>query len=210
MPFPASYIQTFTAPLWNSLTNSQRSDWHFFANDTPITNDLGEFVIVNGWQMFNHVNSWLAVTDDSLMLSDPPADLKPPAPINLNSTVWPIKSKLADASTWRSGRVFLSVDPALPSNRLIALIQATTFVSEFSLHPFPRSKSTFIPPSFSGLFDLTTTAGFQSSNFQGLQKKRIIGPWASHHPRSLVAKAITVSTENGMRSDGAVTNSRSS
>jgi len=209
MPFPASYIKALTAPLWNSLTNSQRSNWHFFALSNPITNASGEFVIVNGWQMFNHVNAWLAVTDNSLMLSDPPADLKPPEPLNFNSTVWPIKSKLADSSTRRSGRVFLLVEPAIPSNRLIAIIQASTFVSEFSRNPWARSKSTFIPPGFSGLFDLTTTSGFQSSNFQGLQKKRIVGPWASHHPGSLVAKAITVSTDNGMRSEGAITNSRS-
>jgi hypothetical protein len=209
MPFPASYIRAFTAPLWNSLSDSQRSNWHFFALDNPITNDLGEFVIVNGWQMFNHTNAWLAVTDDALMLSDPPTDLKPPEPLNFNSTVWPIKSKLADTSTWRSGRVFLLVDPPIPSNRLIVLIQATTFVSRFSRKPWPRSKSTFIPPGFSGLFNLTATTGFQSSNFQGLRKKRIVGPWASHHPGSLVAKAVTVSTDNGMRSEGAITNSKS-
>jgi hypothetical protein len=209
MPFPASYIKQLTAPFWNSLTDGQRSSWHFFANDNPITNDLGEFVIVNGWQMFNHVNSWLAVTDDALMLSDPPAELKPPEPLNFHSTVWPIKSQLADSSTRRSGRVFLLVDPPIPSNRLIAIIQASTFISRFSLKPWPRSKSTFIPPGFSGLFDLSTTSGFQSSNFQGLQKKRIVGPWSSHHPGSLVAKAITVNTDNGMRSEGAITNSKS-
>jgi hypothetical protein len=36
-----------------------------------------------------------------------------------------------------------------------------------------------------------------------------VGPWSSHHPGSLVAKAITVSTDNGMRSEGAITNSKS-
>jgi hypothetical protein len=208
MPFPASYIKQFTAPFWNSLTDGQRSSWHFFANDNPIRNNAGELIAVNGWQMFNHVNAWLAVTDNTLMLPDPPTNLTEPEPINLTASVWPIKQKQANGLTARQGRVYLKVLPSLPPVRLVAVVQATEFISEFSLHPWPRSKTSFIPPGFSGLFDLTSTSGFQSSNFAGLLKKRIVGPWASKHPLDRVAKLIVVSTVNGMSTEGSIVNSK--
>lgn len=203
-----SYIKDLVAPAWNSLTDAQRSAWHFFAEANPIINAVGELDVVNGWMMYVHVNSWLSIASPSFILADPPPDLSTPAPINLRATIWPIKSQLPDSSTWRSGRAFLLVDPPTPSNRIIFILHASEFVSPFSLHPWRVAHSSFIPPGFSGLHDLTTRNGYSLSGSGNLSKLRIVGPWAAHHPQDKVAKLIIVSTTNGMRSRGTLTNSR--
>jgi len=203
-----NYIKVEVAPFWQGLTDAQHSDWFFFAAANPITNDQGELVTVNGWQMFVHVNSWLSIAQAGLMLSDPPADLARPDPFNLRSTVWPIKSKEAVGTTNRNGRIFLDVNPAIPADRVVFVIPAQTFVSEFSVHPWPVAHNSYIAPGFSGLHDLTVRNGLSGAGAAGLTHLRIRGPWAKGHPRQRAAKLIITSTVNGMRTEGSVVNSK--
>ena len=206
----SSYISDLIAPFWATLTNDQRSDWHFFAVDNPIINTAGELVTVNGWQMFVHVNAWLAVGDSTLMLPDPPADLVSPDPFNLSAQVWPAKLKLPGGSTYRSGRIFLDVDPAIPSNRIVFVMRTSQLVSPWSLVPWPLSHLSYIAPGFSGLHDLSIRNGYSlstpGSTYEDRQK--LIGPYAKSHPKVLAARLIIASTDNGMATPGAIANSK--
>lgn len=203
-----NYLQDRVAPFWQALTDPQHSAWHFFALANPITNDQGELVTVNGWQMFVHVNSWLAIADTIYMISDPPADLTRPLPFNLRATTWSIKCKQADATTFRNGRIFINVSPAIPTDRLVMVIPAQTFISRLSLHPWAVAHSSYIAPGFSGLHDLTIRNGLSGAGASGLLHLRIVGPWAKGHPRQRAAKLLIISTMNGMRTEGTLLNSK--
>jgi hypothetical protein len=202
-----TWIADRIAPAWRLLTNAQRTAWHFFATDNPWINSQGDLTSLLGYGMFVAVNSWLAIANPAYILSDPPTDLARPQSFNLPAQLWPIKSKLADGSTDRSGKLFLNVDPAIPSNRLVIVIQPAPFVSAKSEKPWPISHSTYLPPGFSGLADLSTRAGYSVSAAHNLAKLRIVGPYLRSHADQRAAKIIIVSTINGRHTEGSVTNS---
>lgn len=62
---------------WASLTNVQQEAWISFAADHPITDALGQTVILTGHQMFVAVGVNLLNIDQGLP-TDPPADLDTP------------------------------------------------------------------------------------------------------------------------------------
>jgi hypothetical protein len=202
----SSYINDLISPFWVSLTDGQRSAWHFFAEDNPIINHLGDLTTVNGWQIFVHVNSWLSIAQLGLMLADPPDDLDPPAPINLQCQLW--KAKLLDAAgdTYRAGRVFLNVAPAFPSNRVGFVMRNSTYESPWSLHPWPPAHLSVIAPSASGLHDLSVRSGYNTTwpGSQYEDRMKIIGPWARAHPGERIGRLIVASTENGAFSVGSI------
>jgi hypothetical protein len=204
----STFIADRIAPAWRLLTSAQKTAWHFFAVDNPILNQLGDLTSVTAFGMFVHINSWLSIANPAYILKDPPSDLITPQSFNLSAQLWPIKSRLADGSTDRTGKIFLRVDTPIPSNRLVIVIQPAPFVSALSLKPWPVSHSTYLPPGFSGLADLSTRAGYSVSTAHNLAKLRIVGPYLKGHSDQRAAKLLIVSTLNGRHVEGSILNSQ--
>lgn len=196
------------APAWQMLSAAQHTAWHVFAVDNPWINSTGDFTSLSAFGMYVAVNSWLAVAGMGYILQDPPPDLITPQSFNLPAQVWPIKSKLANSDTDRSGKLYVNVAPPLPLNRLVIVLQPSPFISAFSERPWPRSHSTVLPPGFSGLADLSTREGYSRANAQVVQRLKINGPYLKGHPDQRTAKILIISTQNGMHVEGSILNSK--
>lgn len=200
-------LKDILKPIWDALTSAQREEWLSFAESHPVVTRFGAARILGTWTLFHKINAWLAACDAALVLRDPPPDLVKPDPLPLSATVLPIKCKPTVGLPARAGRVFLAVQPPIPETRLVVLYHLNNSVSPYSMVRWPASKSSFIPPGFSGVHDLTTRNGYSLSGVNNLKRLRIVGPWSAHHPARAVARTRTVSTVNGMSSTGYLVNS---
>jgi len=203
-----SYLADLLSPAWQALTGDQHIAWHFFALDNPILSPNGGITTVGAWTMFVHVNHWLCIADPDYILGDPPPDLVTPASFNLQATIWPIKSKLADTTTSRNGNAYLQISPATPSDRLVFITHPGTYLSPLSKNPWPLAHSSYIAPGTSGLHDLTDRNGYSLSGTENTRKLRIVGPYAKGHPGRTVGRLTIVSTVNGQSNTGTIQSSK--
>jgi hypothetical protein len=194
-----TFVDDLLAPVWAGLSAAQRSSWHSFGANTPLRNRAGKVVALNGWQAFVSINGLLAVGDTSLVLTDPPSNLTPPAPIPLSAFSVRLVHKGPDGKTYRQGRIYLELSEPTPTNRLIILLNNRARISPWSRRPWYATKRTAILPGSSGVVDLTARVGYTVAGTRWLRRMRIEGPGFLARPGGPPIKAWTVSTENGMR-----------
>jgi hypothetical protein len=194
-----TFVDDLCAPAWAALSPAQRSAWHTFGANTPIVNRRGKLVALNGWQAFVSINALLAIADPNLILGDPPGNLVKPAPIPLGAFAVRLPHKGPDGATYRQGRLYLVLDEAIPSNRVVVLLNNRARVSRWSLKPWYATKRTAILPGTMGVVDLTARVGYTVGGAKWLARMRIRGPGFLGRPGGPPIKAWTVSTDNGQR-----------
>lgn len=84
------------AQRWRTLTQAQRDAWEGYANQTPLTNRLGESITISGSSMYTRTNSFL------LGLGETPIDDAPSSPgqASIGSVDSVVASILEDNATF--------------------------------------------------------------------------------------------------------------
>ena len=210
-------IYDIISGAWAALTADQRSCWHFFAQAHPITDEAGELVTLNGWELYYRQNVYIAVSNTYSLLSDPPANLDPPPSRNMQATLWSVKGLLGTGETIRRPILLLEVKEPLHADVFEILTQeyitnhggpptpACYEHTQPTQQPQPRHVL-IIPPLFTGLLDLRTPSGYFATTGGRAKFSKIFGVTARRRPDLPAARLIAVSLINGSTSRSTVAN----
>lgn len=200
----ASYIKAFTKAWWASLLPSQRSAWHNFALAFPIVDWRGNFIVLNGWQMFNYCNSLICIIDAGRMLRDAPFSLDAPPPFDLYCDRTPARCLTGTGVSAIRGRAVIDVTAGLPAQ--VGVVGKGFYKPRnrpaWVMRPWGLSHSFVITPGYVGLIDAGVHSGWSPEHTERYVRVRIGGTHAVIHGTRAVCRLLCVSFANGQASEG--------
>lgn len=200
-----SYIRAGVAAAWNALTPAQRTSWYDLSQAITITNVRGELTAVNGWQLYCHANAIMQVAGYTPLLTDAPADLTPPDPIDITVTSWPTKSRRATGVTDRAPRLFIAPDYPIPTDVVVVVFQgrAPRYNSAGWWHS--TCNVTALLPGATGAKLLRGTRATGGEAKAGRTTSQMLGVRARIRPGDVIGRTIAVRVDTGGRALGRLT-----